>query len=68
MKIYIFTEFEPFGNERIKAVGKTRKKVEREVRKLYPCMTSASDDTFVLRDDLGPTMLLGRIKEYETVD
>lgn len=74
MKVYIFTEFEPLRNERIIAVGKTRKKVEKEVQKIYPHMKPASDDTFILHCDVynydpwRPKMILGRIQEYETVD
>ena len=66
MKVYIFTEFIPFGNEQIIAVGKNRVKVEKAVRKLYPYMKSMSDGAYVLHDDA--PVLYGRIKEYETVD
>lgn len=66
MKVYIFTQFVPFVNEQIIAVGKTREKVERSVRKLFPYMKTISDDTFVLHEDA--PQVYGRIKEYETVD
>ena len=70
MKIYIFTQFVPFVNEQIIAMGKTREKVERSVRELFPYMTplmkSISDDVFVLHHDA--PVVYGRIKEYETVD
>ncbi len=66
MKIYIFTEFVPFGNEQIIAVGKNRDKVEKAVRKLYPYTKFISNDTYVLHDDA--PVLYGKIREYETVD
>lgn len=66
MKIYIFTQFVPFVNEQIIAVGKTREKVERSVRKLFPYMKTISDGIFVLHEEA--PQIYGRIKEYETVD
>lgn len=66
MKVYIFVEFVPFGNEQIIAVGKNRYKVEKAVRKLYPYMQYISDGSYVLHHDA--PVLYGRIKEYETVD
>lgn len=66
MKIYIFTQFVPFGNEQIIAVGKNRDKVEKAVRKLCPYMKYVSNGSYVLHHDA--PVVYGRIKEYETVD
>lgn len=65
MKVYVMTIAEPFGEETFKGVASTKKRAEKELRRMYPHMKQSGFDSYVA--DNTNTLLLF-IREEEVME
>lgn len=65
MKVYVMTMAKPFGEEIFKGVASTKKRAEKELRKMYPHMQPSGHDSYVA--DNTNTLLLF-IREVEVIE
>ncbi len=65
MKVYVMTIAKPFEEETFKGVASTKKRAEKELRKMYPHMKPSGHDSYVA--DNTNTLLLF-IREVEVIE